>query len=69
MTHLDALREADACPKCYERMTRDNPGVTDIKKTFGKHLKAICWAYLCNDCAEIVTLAIRLFDFSKEEGK
>lgn len=58
MTAVEALRQADACPRCYERMARDNPGGTDIRKQFPTHLKAICWAYLCDACAEIVVAAI-----------
>jgi hypothetical protein len=57
MTPVDAIREPDACPKCFERMGLDNPGGENIKKRFPKHLKAICWAYLCDGCAAIVAAA------------
>jgi len=62
MTCLEAIRTVDACPKCYERMVRDNPGGEDIKKRFPKHLKAICWAYLCDACMGIVIEALRAYD-------
>lgn len=54
MASIELLRSPDACQACYERMVRDNPGETDIKKKFPSHLKAICWAYHCDNCARIL---------------
>jgi hypothetical protein len=58
MTPVQTLREPAACQRCYTAQSRDMAGGADIKKHYPKHLKAICWAYTCDACAEIVIEAI-----------
>lgn len=63
MTLVQAIREPDACPRCYGIHSR-NDGLGTAKVP-PEHLKAICWAYLCDACAEIVVASVQ----TSQEGR
>lgn len=55
---VKAIREPKACAKCLAVHSRKDPGGADVEKQFPLHLKAVCWAYHCDDCADIVIGAL-----------